>query len=79
MYSYYSYTDDNMVDIVCWRAAIGLWALTKANFKKTNSGCNHCQNKLIHHSIAIMCLVCLLLIGGIEMNPGPISFLAFLT
>ena len=57
-----------MVDIATWRAIIGIWNAYKI---KTNSGFDCFRPTILQWLMAGICLCFLMIIGGIEQNPGP--------
>ena len=65
-----------MISIELWRARIGLHSLSKSsNFPRTSSdSLLTSTTSIILFSILLACVVySLLIIGGIEVNPGPIT------
>ena len=65
-----------MISIELWRARIGLHSLSKSsNFPRTSSdSLLTSTTSIILFSILLVCVVySLLIIGGIELNPGPIT------
>ena len=58
-----------MIDISAWRAAIGSWYFVHS----VKHSCSHnYQGSILEYSLVLVCILSLLLIGGIESNPGPV-------
>jgi hypothetical protein len=54
-----------------WRVVIGLWNISRMKHC-TNSGFYHYQHKLLEWCLTAICLLLLMMIGGVECNPGPV-------
>ena len=60
-----------MIDTIMWRVVIGLWNISRMKHC-TNSGFYHYQHKLLEWCLTAICLLLLMMIGGVECNPGPV-------
>jgi hypothetical protein len=58
-----------MIDITAWRTAIGSWNVLHG---VKNSGYHHYTFTILEQYLAAVCLFFILVIGGIELNPGPV-------
>lgn len=64
---------DWMIDIAAWRAAIGSWyiaGLAHISSCFYNYQCPFARN--LEYRLSFVCILILLLLGGIESNPGPV-------